>query len=493
MWEWTETRTFDTMDAGFFGQEVELVIDFQHLEKYRENNRIEAKKSLGGLPHSIWETYSAFANTLGGMLLLGVVELPDKSLQTVNLPDPQALIEEFWQIVNDPRKISANILTRESVCVQEIQGNRIVSIVIPRAQRCDRPVYMDGNPYAGSYRRNGEGDYKCTREEVDAMLRDAALQSQDMAVLEHFGMNALDFASIRRYCMRLRPFWQGENMTFLAQLGAIGAGADGQNHPTAAGLLLFGREREIVRQFPGYRLVYREQKDVGEETIDSASDGWSGNLFDFYTRVCARLAHGIQPPCDGKSQGAASVSAYAALREALANCLIHADYCAQQGIEIVKTREEISFSNPGSLRVAAESARRGERSDPRNDVVSRILARVDIGARSGGGVANIYQIWKGLGWNAPKLMESFAPDRVVLTLPLTATDGMPSGVELRGGAAERYRAEIVIAYLTDHASANAAEIAALLNVQLSCAQAVLDSLMQWKIVTKEESMYRLSD
>lgn len=146
MWEWTETRTFDTMDAGFFGQEVELVIDFQHLEKYRENNRIEAKKSLGGLPHSIWETYSAFANTLGGVLLLGVVELPDKSLQTVNLPDPQALIEEFWQIVNDPRKISANILTRESVCVQEIQGNRIVSIVIPRAQRCDRPVYMDGNP-----------------------------------------------------------------------------------------------------------------------------------------------------------------------------------------------------------------------------------------------------------------------------------------------------------------------------------------------------------
>jgi len=59
------------------------MLDWNDIRKYRENNRIEAKKAQGGLPLNLWETYSAFANTLGGYILLGVEELPDKSFRTV--------------------------------------------------------------------------------------------------------------------------------------------------------------------------------------------------------------------------------------------------------------------------------------------------------------------------------------------------------------------------------------------------------------------------
>lgn len=146
------------------------MIDFAHIENYKENNRIEAKKAIGGLPQSIWETYSAFANTLGGIILLGVKENSDKSLSPVRLPDPEMLIKDFFEILDDRKKVSANILSHDDVTVEDVDGMKIVAIRVPRAKDGDRPVFIDGDPYLGSYRRNGEGDYRCGKEEVEAML-----------------------------------------------------------------------------------------------------------------------------------------------------------------------------------------------------------------------------------------------------------------------------------------------------------------------------------
>ena len=146
------------------------MLDFDNLQNYREDNRIEAKQALGGLPESIWETYSAFANAEGGIILLGVEELPDKSLHALDLLDPQWLIEDLWAILRDPTKVSANILTEEDVQVHEVDGKRIIAITVPKAEACHRPVYIENDLYRGSYRRSGEGDYRCTREEIDTML-----------------------------------------------------------------------------------------------------------------------------------------------------------------------------------------------------------------------------------------------------------------------------------------------------------------------------------
>lgn len=149
---------------------------FGQLHKYRENNRIEAKEATGGLPRSIWETYSAFANTGGGVILLGVAEdKKDRRLYPVDLPDPQRLIAQFLELVNDKRVVNRNLLKPSSVAVEKVDGKEIVVIRVPRATRKEKPVYIGGNPLTGTYYRNGDGDYRCSQEQVKEMMEKAKI------------------------------------------------------------------------------------------------------------------------------------------------------------------------------------------------------------------------------------------------------------------------------------------------------------------------------
>ena len=146
------------------------MLDLNNLQNYRENNRIEAKQALGGLPESIWETYSAFANTQGGVILLGVEELEDKSLHALDLLDPQWLIDDLWDGLYDPNVVSINILTPDHIRIHQVDGKQIVAVTVPAAAWDQRPVYIGTNPLRGTYRRSGEGDYRCTPEVVRAMM-----------------------------------------------------------------------------------------------------------------------------------------------------------------------------------------------------------------------------------------------------------------------------------------------------------------------------------
>ena len=151
------------------------MLNWDHLEQYKEGNRLEAKKAQGGLPESIWETYSAFANARGGLILLGVIETEDKSCASVELPDPDQLAADFWNMLNRPGMVSENILEPEDVQIVEAEGHNIVVIRIPKATKKQRPIYIGNDPWSGTYRRSGEGDYRCTTDEIQRMLNEKEL------------------------------------------------------------------------------------------------------------------------------------------------------------------------------------------------------------------------------------------------------------------------------------------------------------------------------
>jgi len=115
---------------------------------------------------AVWESYSAMANTAGGIILLGVDEDKSGKLHVLGLKDIARVRKSFWDGVNNAQTVNINLLRDQDVQEAELEGQRILSIRVPRAGRTQRPVYTGPNPLTGSYRRNYEGDYKCDEETV---------------------------------------------------------------------------------------------------------------------------------------------------------------------------------------------------------------------------------------------------------------------------------------------------------------------------------------
>ena len=55
----------------------------------------------------------------------------------------------------------------------DADGKSVVVINVPRAESTMRPIYINNNLSRGTFKRNHEGDYHCTDQELKMMLRDA--------------------------------------------------------------------------------------------------------------------------------------------------------------------------------------------------------------------------------------------------------------------------------------------------------------------------------
>lgn len=391
-----------------------------------------------------------------------------------------------------------NILSDRNVSIHEVDGKRFISIEIPRASRSDKPIYIDGNPMSGSYRRNGEGDYKCTKDEIHAMTRDASVKTQDMLVLEEMGLDVFDYDSVHRYRIRMKNYRPGhvweelEDTDFLYKLGAIGRNADGKMHPTAAGLLMFGYEYEIVKEYPHCFLDYQEQLDSDTRWTDrivSSSGDRSGNIYDFYFRVYNKIAQDVKIPF--KLEGGNRIDdtpVHKALREALANCLINADYYGRQGIVIVKRKDSFSFSNPGSFRIDIETAKSGGISDPRNATLIKMFNMVDIGERAGSGIPNIFNVWKKQGWSAPEICENIEPERITLSLQIQKSSDKKVAIkssDKKSTEKTKLHKAVVMDYLTEKIIAKTPEISELLGIKDARTRRLLSEMIAEGIIVAE--------
>lgn len=389
----------------------------------------QGQDGKGEVPKDFWLTFSAMANAHGGVVLLGVRE-KDGAFSIAGLDNPAKVRCDLFNTLNNRAKVSVNLLTDENVTEAHVEGKTILVVSIPAATRKQKPVFLNGQPLGNTYRRLNDGDRHCDDETVKRMLAEQVEDERDARILTGFGMEDIDEESLRIYRQMLRdekpghPYLEQDDFAFLQSLrGWRRDRQSGEIGLTIGGLLMFGKWSAIQEAMPHYFLDYQERPEAKAELrwVDRlVPDGtWTGNLFEFYRRVYRKLTSDLKVPFalkDGQRQDDTPV--HEALREALVNTLVHADYAGRVSVLVVKRPDMFGFRNPGGLRLPIEQVIRGGESDCRNRILHQMFLLIGLGERGGSGMPRIYGGWKSQHWRPPALMEKDEPEQTLLMLQM---------------------------------------------------------------------------
>lgn len=131
----------------------------------RESVSIECKLAIGrdgkgALPDDFWPTYSAMANTDGGLVFLGMRERQGR-FEPVGIENVAKVRTELFNNLNNRQKVSINLIGNANVQEWDVAGKTLLIIEIPRATRRQRPVHLTQNPL------NGNPPTKASHSEVE--------------------------------------------------------------------------------------------------------------------------------------------------------------------------------------------------------------------------------------------------------------------------------------------------------------------------------------
>jgi predicted HTH transcriptional regulator len=421
------------------------MLELKELIYKGEKVDVECKKAENTVPRSAYESYSAFANTKGGYIILGVDEdkkkkAPEERFIIQGIENPSRQLEDFWNTING-NKVNVSILKDENVFVVEEDGVSLIVIDVPRADYKQRPVYVGENPYKGTFKRNHEGDYHATEHEVRAMIRDQNPNGNDGMVLEYYNMDDVDKETLRKYrqIFEIRNdghVWNSlDDRAFLEKLGGYRKDRkNGVEGLTLAGLMMFGTGQAIREEFSNVFMDYRNESEV---TMDIrwndriTYDGtWENNLFNFFTKVTPKLMEDLKKPF--KLEGIQRIDdtpVHKAVREAFVNLIIHADYLMDAGVlKIIKRTNSFEFTNPGTLKLPLEEIYHGGNSKSRNPHMQTMLRMIGFGDNAGSGFPLILSVWEENGWIRPKLIENTDLDQVTLYLTMEKNENVIENV-----------------------------------------------------------------
>ena len=395
---------------------------------------LEFKIAKDGLPNSLWDTYSSFANTDGGVIVLGVKEHKQQFIiEGLTKEQISQYKKDFWNQINNTECVNENLLSDNDLYEGCYKERNLLLIYVPRASRTQRPIYRTKNPFSGhTFKRNHEGDYKCT-DAVKRMIADSdESHPRDSRILCNYSMEDIDKETLTQYRQLIanlkpsHPWLSLNNLEFLTKLEAYRKDRHTKEEGfTLAGILMFGKTESITDPecAPNYFPDYREHLGADDSLRWSdriCPDGtWEANLFQFYRKVYPKLTAILPKPFQIRNGiRIDETPTHIAIREAFINTLIHCDFSEEGNIVVEQWVDKYRFKNPGTMLVSKTQYYSGGDSVCRNKALQKMFMLIGFSEKAGSGVNKIIKGWREANWQKPYVEEFNRPDKVELTLPM---------------------------------------------------------------------------
>lgn len=348
-------------------------MDLAVLLQQEEGKTLEFKRDLSS-PDKALQTLIAFANTAGGVLLLGV---ENRTKQVVGIADPLREEERLANLIADriePRLVP----TVEIVAWRSVQVIAVEIYPSPNRPHRLKNLGLEN----GVFVRIGSTNRRADQPLIHEMRRMARNETYDESLLPHLDSEAIDF----RVAAELFPRRPGLDRAALQTLRVL-ARQERKLVPTVGGLLLFGKAPE--REFPDAWIQCGRfagtNKSVLADTLECHGilPRTLEAAFEFVRK------HALHPArIDGLKRVELASIPLRAVREILVNAVVHADY-TQQGapIRVSLFADRIEIENPGVLLagLTVEDIKHGV-SKLRNRVIGRVFKELGYIEQWGSGI-----------------------------------------------------------------------------------------------------------
>ncbi len=334
---------------------------------------------------------SAFSNTNGGWLIFGIKQI-GKQFEIIGVKNAEKIEQNFVTNIRGG-KFNVVFSTRQR---KYLFGEKtVLAFYIPVSAK--KPIYY--NSPVNTFIRRGSSDMRATKEEIDSMYRDRTFGTKTSETAQNTDRNSLSDNSLDRYrdyMSRFNPaagYNRFNENEFLSKLRIIENGAC-----SFGGLLMFGKREIIEKYFPDFRIDLIE---IPGTSYSNAQSRYTfrldehENLWEYYFECLNRLKNKVDVTFILTSEGFGQELSpgLEAIREALVNMLMHADYFSPAKSMIRVFNNRIEFFNPGGFPKPIEELKNKDLSISRNPIITKLFRMVKLSGNIGSGLEKIDTNW----------------------------------------------------------------------------------------------------